>query len=875
MTMRHLCLLAIALSLYHASYGADDPVANPKSTVTTGNARFTILTPQLIRMEWSEDAVFEDSASLTFVNRNLPTPKFTVKQTGKKLFIETSNIKLTYVKGQKFSSSTLQAVYSVAGKSVIWHFGDKDSLNLKGTARTLDGADGSKLRADVRMEDGIISRSGATVVDDSRNHLLVPTSSHWKKWVACRAEKEYMDLYLFAYGHEYAKALGDYVKVAGSIPLPPKYAFGYWWSRYWQYSDNELKQLVSQIRSFDIPIDVLIVDMDWHETWSLKKKNPPKDEYGQRIGWTGYTWKEQLFPNPSSFIKWCDDNNLRTSLNLHPASGIQPYEECYDRFVKQYGSVDKGISVPFRIDEEKWADAYFDTVLGPMEKMGIDFWWLDWQQWPESKFTPGLSNTFWLNHVFQTHMSENESERPMIYHRWGGLGSHRYQVGFSGDATISWNMLSYMPEFTATATNVGYGYWGHDIGGHMFRKGDRRHTDPELYLRWLQHAVFTPIFKTHCTKDRSIERRIWMFPEYMFQMRDAIRLRYTLAPYIYTAAWNTYRSGVSMCRPMYYDYPECEEAYSMKEQYMFGPDIIATAICSPADSITGLSGRKVWFPEGRWYDCATGEMIDGGKIVERHYTKEENPWYVRAGAVIPMNPSTVRNLQEDCSTLVVKCYPGNDGQCILYEDDGISAKYETEYSTTLISCTRSELKTRIVIAAREGKYKGAAHSRKYEVRLPGRYPPQRVSINGRELCYSRYAVEEEWTYDGYSLETIVRTGFCDCDSDTVIELESTEADIRDESELWGLEGRFRRFVTLTPEFKENYAKNYDSSRQLPSTYLNVSQTPNFISEYPTRIREFIARYKETIGKVVPEIREQEYADEAFVSRMSSQISNHQ
>lgn len=162
---------------------------------------------------------------------------------------------------------------------------------------------------------------------------------------------------------------------------------------------------------------------------------------------------------------------------------------------------------------------------------------------------PGLSNTFWLNHTFFNHAErQNPGLRPFIYHRWGGLGSHRYPLAFSGDTYATWPMLAYLPYFTATASNVNYGWWGHDIGGHMFHKTQKA-TDPELYTRWLQYGVFTPIFKTHSTKDPRIERCIWCFPDHMFLMRDAIRLRYTLAPYIYNAARENYDTGVGMCPP--------------------------------------------------------------------------------------------------------------------------------------------------------------------------------------------------------------------------------------------------------------------------------------------------------------------------------------
>ncbi|WP_306805268.1 TIM-barrel domain-containing protein, partial [Escherichia coli] len=118
--------------------------------------------------------------------------------------------------------------------------------------------------------------------------------------------------------------------------------------------------------------------------------------------------------------------------------------------------------------------------------------------------------TFWCNYVFFNEAAKRDNHRPVIFHRWGGLGSHRYQIGFSGDANISYEALAFEPYFTATASNVGYGYWGHDLGGHMF-SNEELVNNPNLVLRWIQFGVFTPIFRTHATSDSRIERRIWNF----------------------------------------------------------------------------------------------------------------------------------------------------------------------------------------------------------------------------------------------------------------------------------------------------------------------------------------------------------------------------
>ena len=838
--MKRFLVLLTALACTLSPAIADNPKADAKAVVTSGNARFTVLTPQLIRMEWSADGQFEDRATLTFVNRETPVPEFKVRESRSKLTITTPALTLTSLKNGKFSDKNLKAVFTLNGREVVWTPGMENPQNLLGTTRTLDGADGSKLKEP--MEQGILSRAGWSLIDDSQRHVLTPDGSEWEEWIEARPEGDRQDLYLFAYGHDYKQALADYALVAGRAPMPPKYTLGYWWSRYWQYSDNEFVDLVNKLKSMDVPIDVLIVDMDWHETWGLRKSNSPKDEYGQRIGWTGYTWQKELFPSPANFLKWTENEELKVALNLHPASGIQPYEAVYDDFTKEYGWSEKGKSVPFKIDERKWADAYFKTVLEPMERDGVDFWWLDWQQWKESKYTPGLSNTFWLNHTFFNHAErQNPGLRPFIYHRWGGLGSHRYPLAFSGDTYATWPMLAYLPYFTATASNVNYGWWGHDIGGHMFHKTQKA-TDPELYTRWLQYGVFTPIFKTHSTKDPRIERCIWCFPDHMFLMRDAIRLRYTLAPYIYNAARENYDTGVGMCRPMYYDYPESDKAYETPEQFMFGNDILATTITQPVDSITGLAPRTIWFPEGAWFDCATGSMYEGGRTEELHYTLAENPHYAKAGSIIPMNPATVKNLQQPCDTLVLTFIPGGDGQLRHYEDDGMSQQYKTNYAVTTVSKKQEGNTVRVRISPREGSFAGASDNRSYELRFPAVFPPKSVKVNGKELAYSRFPKAGEWTYDGYTLAPVIYTGTTACDAPVEIELAFDDYATAHQADLYGMSGVFKRCLDLTVEFKTEQGAHSEPYLMLPEEYLRVSQCPNFILEEPFRIAEFIGAY---------------------------------
>ena len=753
------------------SFGAvaQNPKADPAATVVCGNARFTVLTDRLIRMEWAEDAKFEDRATLAIINRNLPVPKFSSSEKNGRLTIKTSAVTLVYTGNEIFSADNLRVSFKLNGRTVVWTPGADDSGNLKGTTRTLDGCSGPDhiSKDNTGLENGVISRDGWAVVDESERHLIEADDSDWGAWVSEKDGKIRKDLYIFAYGHDYKGALKAFTEVAGRIPLPPRYTLGYWWSRYWAYTDAEMLALAKEMRDRDIPIDIFIVDMDWHETWKGLKPREPRDPFGCSTGWTGYTWNKNYFPDPEGFLKEIHGLGYKTALNLHPAGGIQAYEDCYPAFVKDYLSrtedydgpegyvygnesyryqgTSKAVGrpgyhapVPFRIDQKEWADAYFNSVLHPIEEMGVDFWWLDWQQYPTSRYTKGLSNTYWLNWAFwndkvrQSRYKGKDADRPLIYHRWGGLGSHRYQLGFSGDTHESWAVLGFLPYFTATASNVGYGYWGHDIGGH-YQPGKETHpTDPEMFTRWVQYGVFNPLFKTHSTNNPNFDRRIWAYPDHYEYMKEAVVLRYALSPYIYTAARQAFDSGISISRPLYYDYPENSQAYIWNQEFMFGDLILATVLCEPMKD--GRTERKMWFPAGNdWYDMAHHKMEKGGSVRTLYYTIDENPWYVKAGSILPMAAEGINNLQEEREGLRLLVVPGGGrSSYTLYEDDGISQAYDTDYATTLISKERSSGGLKITVDGRKGHYKGMLPDRQLSIVLEGvSAKPAKVLLNGK------------------------------------------------------------------------------------------------------------------------------------------------
>lgn len=751
-------LLALAAGL---CLSAANPVANPGAVVDAGNARFTVLTPEMIRIEYSPSARFEDLATFAVINRELLVPAFKTVENDGYIDIKTDKLHLLYRKGADLIADpeALEITFALNDSIVRWHPGLADPLNLKGTYRTLDGNNGDSHRR--LMEPGLLSRSGWAVIDDSpatlradgsRSLAFVPAPDGVDD-VAPRTDPQALDLYFMGYGHDYKRALKDFTRIAGDIPLPPDYVFGYWYSKYENYSADDFRDVARALRENDIPSDVLILDMDWH--W-----NGEQEVSGGRGGWTGWSWNTNLIPDPDSLLGDIHARNLHIALNLHPADGVRPDEDIYSDMACDMGldSAD-GQPIPWKLEDKQFRQAFFKNFIHKFEKQGVDFWWLDWQQYLTSPFTDGLGETFWCNHVFFNEMKNNRPDRrPLIFHRWGGLGSHRYQVGFSGDNAINFPSLAFLPYFTATASNVGYCYWGHDIGGHV-PSADCDVNNPELLLRWIQAGVFTPIFRTHATKGRRINRMIWTYPEFE-RLNDAIKLRYALFPYLYTMARNAYETGLGICRPLYYEYPELDEAYSNENQYFFGDDILVAPVVEP--STDGVSNKTVWFPEGNWWSVAHNRMIPGGAHRTLDFTLDQIPYFYREGAIVVKNPASVRSTTERPDTLVVDIVGGRDSEFDFYEDAGDSNNYAEEFARVLISQKHKGGKSTYTISPRRGAYPGMPAQRAYTLRLLNvSDAPRCVKVNGRKASAA---------YDSATLTATINIPASDCSKALKVEV---------------------------------------------------------------------------------------------------------
>ena len=628
------------------------PQACPENMIQGEHYRITVLTKSLVRLEYSPDGIFTDAPTQTVLNRNFPQVSFEVRETPEELEIRTEYFQLNYDK-KEFTSHGLScyALGMPGGNRNAWRYGAKNE-NLKGTARTLDNVNGA-----CELEDGILSLwCGCVALDDSRTLTLREDG-----WVEPR-KKGIQDLYLFAYGHRYLEALKDFYHLCGETPMLPRFALGNWWSRYYKYTEESYMELMERFDQEQIPFSVAVIDMDWH----LVDIDP---KYG--TGWTGYTWNREFFPDPERFLKKLHDRGMKTTLNLHPADGIRGFEDCYPQMAEAMGlDPEKEEPVNFDIANPDFLEAYLEKTLHPLEEEGVDFWWVDWQQGTNSKME-GLDPLWMLNHYHFLDSARN-GKRPMTFSRYAGPGSHRYPVGFSGDTLITWESLDFQPYFTSTASNIGYGWWSHDIGGHMLG-----YKNDEMEARWYQFGVFSPINRLHSSSSEFNGKEPWRFKKEVHDtMCEFLRLRHRLLPYLYTMNHRAWAEGEPICQPMYYAYPENWDAYGRKNEYFFGSELIAAPVTTARIENLNVAKTKVWLPEGLWFDFFTDTVYQGGRNQNMYRSIDQIPVLAKAGAILPMTDEiraidTEKNPEE----LTVRVYPGADNSFTLYEDDNITEGY--------------------------------------------------------------------------------------------------------------------------------------------------------------------------------------------------------
>ncbi len=765
--MRRLVLIGIAALAALAPAGATAAPASGPVEIRDGPARFVVLSPTLIRLEYAADQSFEQRQTLTAVNRAMPGAKVRTKVVDGVRVVRTRRMLLRYRVGSgPFDASNLSlTLRGSLRRTVVPSFPEVATIekkkppltqppkidpdpaartegNLGGWFRGLDGQPGP-----VRMHDGILSRAGWYLLNDSTSPLLTQGG-----WFEPRPEREgaYQDGYLFGYGHDYERGLLDFRLLTGPAPLLPRRAFGNWFSRFSFYSADDYHRLVAAFREHRVPLDVLIIDTDF--------KSPRR--------WNGWQWSPEFGPDPAGFMRWAHSKGLDVGLNVHPS--ISTEDPGYAAADKAAGGLDDdGGRCAVRFDEPDakcgvwdWArpdhaGSYF-SLHEPFESDGVDFWWLDWAGDTSDASAPGLTPDTWINSLY-ARRSRARGERWPALSRigasyWdydaatpGAWADHRHSIHFTGDTFSTWEMLAFQSRFTASeGAGIGHPYVSHDIGGFLGRE-----LPDDLYVRWVQFGAFQPIMRLHSDHGRRLP---WEYGERAREIASGfLRLRESLVPYMYTLARQAYDRGLPIARPMYLGFPGSEGAYRNDGQYMLGDELLVAPVTKPG----GRAATRVWFPPGEWVDIFTGERHRGPGAERISVPLERMPVFARAGSILPRQTyvSNIGNGRVD--PLRIDVTAGAGGRFTLYEDAGDGYGYERgESSRTPLRWREQTNRATLTIGRADGSYPGQPERRGYELTVDGIDRPVAVTLSAGATTRRLSG----WSYDRRDRVLTAETG---------------------------------------------------------------------------------------------------------------------
>ena len=552
-------------------------------------------------------------------------------------------------------------------------------------------------------------------------------------------------VYYIIAGEDYKDILQQYIRLTGRPVMPPKWALGFSQCRGLYTWQDQALEVARKFRALEIPCDVIYQD----------------------IGWTQYlqdfTWREDHYSNPRAMLDTLHGLGFHMVVSQDPV--ISQKNAVQWRQADSLGLLAKDVRTGKSYDMP-WPWGGRCGVVDFTNPAAAS-WWGDWQQKPIDDGVDG----FWTDMGEPAWSNEEEKDRLYMQHYAGphaavhnayGLywdrvvteefnrrnpdkrlfqmtraafaGMQRYTFSWTGDSgdarrmTDSWEQFAYQIPMMLSAGLGGIPFITGDITGYCGSIED--YVDAaELYVRWMQFGLFTPLSRAHHEGDTAVEP--WMFPPFpMEAAKKAIELKYTLLPYIYTCAREAYETGMPLMRAMFLEYPEDRECRRTDMQFMFGPSLLVAPVVEK-----GARTREVYLPKGRWYDWADGTVYEGGHYVTVPAPLDKTPVLVKEGAMVPTVPVVMHTAEAEGAPLTLRCYPkeGETVRYTLYEDDGTSLGYQRgEYALTSFSCHLEGGVYNISFESESfGGYQAPRHSA-VKMQCPGK-KAKAVYVNGKKV----------------------------------------------------------------------------------------------------------------------------------------------
>ena len=493
------------------------------------------------------------------------------------------------------------------------------------------------------------------------------------------------------FGKDYKEILSSFYKLTGTQPLPPRWAMGNFMSRFGYTSEAQTKEIAGKMKKEGIPFDAIIFDLFWFG-------DSIKGTLGN-LDWVNKT----KWPNPKKMIGDFKKDNINSILIAEPfiLKGTKNYDAA-----KKYFAVDSagkpfnltdfyfgqgGLLDIFRKDAGNWI---WNNHYKKQIANGVSGWWTDLGE-PEkhpaeirhNMKSLGINRLmtanevhnayghYWNKMLFENYAKEFPNQRLFHLNRSGFAGSQRYSIfPWSGDISRSWSGLQAQLPLMLGMSMSGIPYIHADAGGFAGGEGDN-----ELYVRWLQYAAFTPIFRPHGTALFEVDKNAFSFPSepalidtpYRDYARQSVWLRYLMLPYNYTLAYKQASKGEPLVAPLYYYYPKDTAAINVNDEFMWGENILVAPVLEK-----NAAERKLYLPEGKWYDFFDTTSFNGSIWVINPVTINHIPAFVKEGSFVPVvsnfKKPTINNLKEyEADDIKILYYPSpKQSTGILYYDDG-------------------------------------------------------------------------------------------------------------------------------------------------------------------------------------------------------------
>ena len=642
--------------------------------------RISVLTPRLIRLEYSSDGIFNNYETSIVKNRRFPMPEFSKQEDDNILKIETDYFILTYIKNSSFNSRTLTA--KCKSRKEEWYYGQKEVRNLNSATVSLDG-----MTSMPPLEKGLFALNGIATIDDSKSLSFDEN----RNVIIENTSKDYIDLYLFIYDRDFALCLKDYFELTGYPAMIPRYALGNWWSKECPYYDHEVLAKIDRFKMHNIPLSVFVLDNGWSKR-DPKNPNVP-----------GYSFDSTQFSNPIEFMKRVHEKGVKFGVKINPQNGFYPVENNY-ALISKYLPVNKDGYVSFSPRDLKAVDVLFKVLLHPLEAAGVDFFWNDY-------YDKDKNNLYLINFYMKLD-AERENKRYISLSRNSTYDAHLFNILYSGRNVINWNTLKMIPFYTLNSANIGACMWSHDIAG-----SNGGVEDSDFYLRSIQYGVFSPILRFNTVKGRYFKREPWKWDIVTNSIAsDYLRLRHRLIPYIYSECYKYHKEGKLLIQPFYYYNIKFYDDENYSNQYYFGSSFMISPIIKPMDTDMNRTIQRFYIPDGVWYDFKTGKRFLGNNKYIGFYSIDDYPIFVKQGSIIPMAGPNSFNSYENPKELEIHVFPGKSNTYQLYEDDGETNDYlKGMYCITEIDYNYRKSNYTLIIRPIEGDVNAIMTTRDYKI----------------------------------------------------------------------------------------------------------------------------------------------------------------